>query len=286
MTINGGNLTGANPTVTVTPVINITGGVVSVASDSALGNSANQIWLNANATTGVGLRATGTFGTSRAIVLQQGSNAIEVSSGNTLTLNGAFTWGAAANALYKNDIGTLVLTQAETGWNGIMTVNQGSLQITNAGALGTTAGNTVVAERGAELALNLSGTNTLADQIQLNTVGDGAALSGINAAGMIHNMAGTNTLSGPIWINGVETGDSNSRSVVVAGVDAGSSLNIAGGVQYNFASGGTSRSIFLPGQFQFESLLSRQLCESRSWHLELYHECFSTDALGYHLQSF
>jgi len=103
---NGGNVTVANPTLSVTPVINITAGVLAVANDGAMGNAANQIWLNANAATGVGLRATGTFGTSRNIVLQQSQNAIEVSNGNTLTLNSAFTWGNAANSLYKNDMGS------------------------------------------------------------------------------------------------------------------------------------------------------------------------------------
>jgi autotransporter-associated beta strand protein len=134
-------LTGSN---SFTGLIDIQGGVVAVNSDSALGNASNQVRLNVNAATGAGLRATGTFATSRTIQLNRASNAIEVTAGNTLTLNTAFSLGAANNALRLNDNGMLVLAAANTTWTGGFTVGSGVARVTNASALGTTAGATTV----------------------------------------------------------------------------------------------------------------------------------------------
>ncbi|MEO6788670.1 MAG: hypothetical protein ABI318_21320, partial [Chthoniobacteraceae bacterium] len=94
-------------------VIDILRGVVSVSSDFALGDPTNQVNLDWG---GVGtvsaLRATGTFATSRNILLVSSSNnAIEVSGGNTLTLNAPLNLsiGSESNGLSKGENGTLLL---------------------------------------------------------------------------------------------------------------------------------------------------------------------------------
>src|SRR5258706_3926683 len=124
--------------------IDIQGGIVAVATDAALGNAANAIRLNAAATSGTGLPATGTFATSRSILLGQPNttvglptNGIEVTGGNTLTINAPFDISAgSSNGLVKNDAGILALTQSNVGWSGPIQINQGAIRVSNNDALG------------------------------------------------------------------------------------------------------------------------------------------------------
>jgi len=69
-------------------IIDLTGGYLAAGSDGALGNSANVVRLSTNSAT-QGFRATGTFATNRTILLNAASSSIEVTAGNTLTLNSA-----------------------------------------------------------------------------------------------------------------------------------------------------------------------------------------------------
>jgi hypothetical protein len=83
LVLGNANLSTAN---TFVGTIDIQAGVVSVGYNSALGASSNVVQLNANGTTGVGLRATETFtATGRVIRLEQPNNAIEVVAGKSLT---------------------------------------------------------------------------------------------------------------------------------------------------------------------------------------------------------
>ncbi len=121
-------------------IIDITDGLLQVSSDAALGNAGNIVSISAN-NLAEGLRVSGTFATDREINLNGANSGIDVTrisatASNVFTLNTAFTYATATNGLAKNDLGTLVLTQAQTGWNGVMTINQGALRITNAAALG------------------------------------------------------------------------------------------------------------------------------------------------------
>ena len=103
---NTGNTFGGNASV-----INIAGGVLSVASDSVMGDLQNTISLNNPS--GATLRATGTFATARKITLNAvTANTIEVTAGNTLTLNSQFVLpiGSETNPLVKADNGTLVIS--------------------------------------------------------------------------------------------------------------------------------------------------------------------------------
>lgn len=194
-------------------LIDISGGIVSVGSDSALGDAANQIRLNVNASTGVGLRATGTFATSRTITLNQASNAIEVTSGNTLTINSAFGLGAATNALAKNDDGTLVLTANNSGWDGALTVNAGAVRVTNANALGSATGGITV-NNASGAAIQLDGGGPLAISEPLTLTG-----SGIQSGGALQSVAGANSLSGAITL----------AAAASLGVDGGSTLTLSSG---------------------------------------------------------
>ncbi|WP_397381393.1 autotransporter-associated beta strand repeat-containing protein, partial [Prosthecobacter sp.] len=122
-------------------IIDITAGLIAASSDAVLGNSGNIIRLSGN-NLGFGFRATGTFATSRTFNLNSAAGEIEVTQGNTLTLNNAFTFASANNALRKYDLGTLVLTSPETGWNGVMFVQQGVLKISNGNQLGNASSTT------------------------------------------------------------------------------------------------------------------------------------------------
>ncbi|MEZ5385662.1 MAG: hypothetical protein R3F13_09105 [Prosthecobacter sp.] len=118
----------------------MTNGTVEVATDGALGNVVNMVNLSSNSLA-EGLRIAGTFDTSRTINLEDASSGIDVTGGNTfITLNTAFTTTTSTNNLRKNDLGTLVLTQAQTDWDGVLTIGQGVSMYYNREVLGTTTG--------------------------------------------------------------------------------------------------------------------------------------------------
>jgi autotransporter-associated beta strand protein len=198
--------------------VDIRGGVVAVASDGALGAATNQVILNANAATGVGLRATGTFSTNRSIVLNQPNNAIEVTGGNTLTVTAPFVLGAVGNGLAKNDAGTLALTVANPTWTGPVTINQGAILVSDSGALGSgavTVGNALGA------ALQLTGGVTVSNALNYSITG-GAVSSGLNYGGGLESVSGVNTATGLIT--------QASGSALLLAADSGATLNINGGV--------------------------------------------------------
>lgn len=86
-------------------VINITGGLVSVASDGALGDVANVISLNGG---GTGLQLTGSGNYAHQINTTAGGGVLDVTQGITATLTTAFNAAAAnANALTKKGNGIL-----------------------------------------------------------------------------------------------------------------------------------------------------------------------------------
>ena len=241
-------LTATPSTATSTAIIRVAGGVLAVPNDGALGAATNVIYLDTNAATGSGLRVTGTFGTTRAILLNQANNAIEVTQGNTFTLNTAFTPMANGNSLRKNDIGTLVLNQSQGTWGGQLVVGQGSLRIDNLAALGASGSNvgsptprTIIADTGAELVLNQAGTNSINETFQV-TLTNGRNIGGINSLGAIRNALGTNTLNNPVHL-AVNISNDNNNQAVVAGVDNGTSLTLGGGVRFTWNSGGSNQNI-------------------------------------------
>ena len=218
-----------------TGAINVTGGVLAASSDGALG-AFSGINLNAaNAT----FRATGNVTTSKTITLTNAATILEVTGSNTLTLNSALSIPTATNNLTKTNTGTLVLTQAQSAWNGNMTVSQGALRISNANALGAATGTTTLANVGA--ALELAGVNVAGETLVFSP-GNNNTSSGINSAGALRAVSGVNTWGGAINFSGESGTDNQYRSALI-GVDAGASLTISGIItgRVGLIGGGTQR---------------------------------------------
>ena len=97
----------------------INGGVVSVNSDSALGDPSAQLSLD-----GGTLNTTGDINNSRDITLNADGGTFDTDAGTTLTNNGTIS---GAGSLTKDGSGTLVLTGTNT-YDGGTTVNAGTLQ--------------------------------------------------------------------------------------------------------------------------------------------------------------
>jgi autotransporter-associated beta strand protein len=221
-----------------TGTVSINDGTVEAATDGALGNLANLIQISSNSLA-EGLRISGTFATDRTIRLNAASSGIDVTGSNTFTLNTAFTFATATNAFRKNDRGTLVLTQAQAGWDGILTIGQGVLRISDGASLGTTVGHVIIGNVGASLELDGSGGDvTVNDAIQIASTNNSSS-NGINSSGAIHSLSGTNTLNGTITIDTTTT-DSNSRSGMVV-TDAGSTLIITAGIVLGVGTTGSNR---------------------------------------------
>jgi autotransporter-associated beta strand protein len=230
-----GTLKLGNTANTFTGDINITNGTVEGVADASFGNAANQILIGSNAA-GEGLRISGTFATNRTIHLNAASSGIDVTGSNTFTLNNAFTFATATNALTKNDLGTLVLTQAQTGWNGVMTINQGVLRIKDAGALGTTTGNTTFGNVGGALEIDGGLTGMTIAENFVFAPNDDVTTAGVNGGGAIRSISGANILTGTILLNTATGADSASRAATFT-ADLGASLEIAGVVTGNVGNG-------------------------------------------------
>ncbi|MBA4015748.1 MAG: hypothetical protein C0483_01025 [Pirellula sp.] len=222
---------------TFTGNITVNQGVVSVNSDEQLGNTANQILLSPTTGTAA-FRATGTFATSRTIDLGTTANTrvIEVTVGNTLTLNSGFGLTASTAALIKADLGTLVLGASNAGWSGNLTINAGVVSPTAANTLGT--GTVIVNE--ASAALQLSGGLTITNALTIDVLANGRVLTGLNTGGAVQSVTGSNTI-GTVTVNATPSADNQTRSYGF-GADNGATLNI-GTVNYSHASTGTNRNI-------------------------------------------
>jgi autotransporter-associated beta strand protein len=209
--------------------IDIQAGVVSVANNTALGNAANVVQLNANGATGVGLRATETFtATGRTIRLNQENNGIEVTAGKLLTLDTAFALTAVTNRLIKNDNGVLILAAANGTWTGGLNINAGAVRLTNATAGGSGPISVSPAASATGAALQLSGGLTFANPINLQGVNN-VLFGGINFGGQVQSVSGSNTVSGPITMN----------FDAAMGADSGATLNITGGINNATTTGRT-----------------------------------------------
>lgn len=227
---------------TFTGNVNINQGVVSVDSDSQLGNASNLVLLNPQAGTAT-LRATDDIITSRVIQLSNTGNlrAIEVVTGKTLTLNSAFDLNAGAGTaagLIKADRGTLLLTAANAGWSGPLTISGGAVRT----GLASSLGSGVITINAMGAALQLQGGITVANPITVDVTGNNQTLTGINTGGAIQSLIGTNIVSSPITVNAATVTDNTSRNFGF-GADAGATLTLGGNITFNHTSGGTNRNI-------------------------------------------
>ena len=219
--------------------IDILNGILSVASDGALGDSNNTVTLNVDGTTAVGFRSTGTFSSARTFSLNQANNAFEVIAGNVLTLSSPFSLSATSNVLNKNDNGVLEITadNSASGWsnatNGINILG-GAVRLSHNSAAGAST-NKIVVNSTIGAALQLTGGVTIANSIILNNVANEPLRGGINSGGHLQSISGTNTVTGTVA----------TVFDAVIGADTGSTLNLNGTIdntgnrQITFIGGGT-----------------------------------------------
>ncbi|MDB5320604.1 MAG: Autotransporter-associated beta strand repeat protein [Phycisphaerales bacterium] len=208
--------------------ITVAQGVLSVDADSELGNSANVVNLAPITGNTATLRATKSFATGRTIQLGStvGTRAIEVTSGNTLTLNSAFNVAAFPSAsLAKNDAGTLVLNADNTGWTGTTTINQGAILLTNANGAGS---GTILVGTGtlqSSAAVQIAGGLTVSNPLTFNATGQ---VQGINFGGGLQAVGGTQANPVSSTWSGLITQVTGAASLI--GADAFTTLNLTGGI--------------------------------------------------------
>jgi autotransporter-associated beta strand protein len=224
-------LTGVNTFGGSSAIIDVTAGILSVNANIGLGDASNVVRLSANSGT-QGLRlgndgiTTSYTLTGRTINLNAATVGIDVTAGTTVTLDTPFTFGAAGNALQKNDLGNLIVTANNNARSGATTIVSGVVQIDNVNALGS--GQINVAAPGTNTsqgggALWLTNNINLASPINLATGGGNGF--GINNTGAVFSASGNNTLSGSI---------TNTSAVgITLGAASGATLNITAGAMAN-----------------------------------------------------
>ncbi len=128
-------------------------------------------------------------------------------------------YGAAAGALTKAGLGTMVLSGANT-YTGATTVSAGILNIQNAAALGGTASGTTVSS-GATL--QMQGSITVGAET-LNIAGTGAT----GQTGALVNVSGTNNYGGLLTLAGATTlsSDSGTLNLTNAGTITGATFGL------------------------------------------------------------
>ncbi|WP_396274878.1 beta strand repeat-containing protein, partial [Hyphomonas sp.] len=193
-------LSGANSGFSGAVAINA--GTLSISSSSNLGDASA---TNTLSLAGGTLRNTGasvTLGTNRTVAFGSGGGTFEVTSGNSLTVNGTLS---GSTSLAKTGAGVLVLSGANTGFSGAVAINAGTVRISAANNLGDgSAGNT--------LTLNdatLNGTASFSDSRNYLI---GHANSTLTAnAGTVYTIANAATTS----VGGTGTLNLNGPGVVV-----------------------------------------------------------------------
>lgn len=141
-------LSGANTfTTDVNNGVRIQAGVLQVSADNNLGNASNRVLLE-----GGTLRLAGTFTAAANRVFQTSGpgGTIDVTAGNTVTLNTADRLRGSA-PLTKTGAGTLELNQANTNFTGNATLSGGTTRLGDRQALGSNASATHTVGAGATL---------------------------------------------------------------------------------------------------------------------------------------
>nr|WP_246591735.1 autotransporter-associated beta strand repeat-containing protein [Aminobacter anthyllidis] len=198
-------LTGTN---TYTGGTNLSGGMLSVASDASLGNGALSF-------SGGTLNATASFATGRDATLGASGGGLSADAGMTLTYNGLLS---GAGALSTSGAGTVVLGAANT-YAGGTAVNAGTLRLGAGGSLLfgkdlSVAGNATFDLNGkAQTIGRLTGTGTVALGAGALTIGQGDVSStfagGTSGTGSLTKvgsgmltLTGSNTHSGGTTVSG------------------------------------------------------------------------------------
>jgi autotransporter-associated beta strand protein len=196
LTINGASQTGTvtlSGTNTYTGITTISGGLLSISSESNLGavpgsTVANQLYLNGGAlqvTDNVSLNA------KRGVTIGSSGGGLAATSGKTLTVAGVVTSGStyalAING--SSQTGTVLLSanSSSVGYE-LITVSAGTLAVTHAGGLGVTdTSYYTTVSSGATL--DLQGSISVAEKINLN-------------GGTLKTSTGSATLSGAVVLGG------------------------------------------------------------------------------------
>lgn len=214
--------------------ININAGTLTVATDGALGNAANGVTIG----TALTFRADGTFSTARTITPGGAAANIDVTSGNTLTLNSALGGNVAFE---KEGLGTLAFGPGVTSTRtAITTINDGTLRLSEATSLGiaspisfTTATLDLRNDASTNYAHPLtmvSGTNT----INVDRAVGGSATGGMHTVGTIALAALTLNTTGSNGF-GLATGSVSTTGNSTLNHDAPGALTVA-----SYDLGGTS----------------------------------------------
>ena len=155
-------------------------------------------------------------GFSSSVPLTLTSTSTIDTQGYSPTLSGAISGSGSFN---KIGSGTLILTGANS-YSGATTVSAGVLNIQNANALGTAAGNTTVAG-GAALQIQ-GGITTAAEALTLNG-------TGVANDGALRNIAGNNTYGGAITLGSAARINSDAGTLTVSPITtADNALTIGG----------------------------------------------------------
>jgi autotransporter-associated beta strand protein len=149
-------------------------------------------------------------------VVSDGGAIVGFNAVGNATVNGRIL--AGISDVYKVGAGELLLTAANL-FTGDVNVIEGSVRITNSGALSGTSGLTYVGP-GASLVLDQANGLSLVDDIHI----DGTGLVGVGGA--LHNKTGANVTTGNLWID--DSTESGADAAATAKVDASSSLTVAG----------------------------------------------------------
>lgn len=193
----------------------IDAGVVSVSSDTNLGDAAGAITFD-----GGTLQNTAAFASARGVTMEDGGGTFQTDA--DLLLSGVID---GTGSLTKTGTGTLALTGANS-YGGGTTISGGTLQLGDGGASGSIRGDVL---NNGTLAFNRSGTYTFAGLISgsgsLEQIGSGATI-----------LTGNNTYSGPstvqsgsLLINGDQSG-ATGLTTVASGATLGGIGTIGGGV--------------------------------------------------------
>jgi autotransporter-associated beta strand protein len=140
-------------------------------------------------------------------------------AGNTTVSGGINTGTGGTTTLTKDGNGTLTLS-GTNGYQGLTSINNGTLVAASNGALGSILAGTVVAS-GAELQL-VGGITIGQEALTLNGTGYTGAPGNSTATGALHNVSGSNTFQGVVTL----TGAANNQIYA----EPGTSLILSGGM--------------------------------------------------------
>lgn len=202
-TANGGvnSTLGASSSAAANLVLN--GGVLRYAGTAA-GSTDRLFTLN---TTGGTIQSTSGTAANTISFTNTGAIAYGGAGARTLTLGGAnignntfsplLADNGGATSLQKSDAGKWRLENGGNSYTGVTNVATGTLEVTANGALGTVAGNTVVAS-GATLQFDGTFNYSTAEPIRISG-------SGVGGVGAINKTNGNGVLSTPILLAGNAT---------------------------------------------------------------------------------